>query len=165
MSADRNKRGMWLLVLYLPISGLVIGLLSNFLRLAVPGTGRREFMGVFWTYALRFPNDFSVLRWIAPALGWILLLLMLVALRTRKPILTLVEIRVILLVLIVIFTLLAKTFMTIMIGTAPGSAPELFNEGAKNLIILLFLFVDVDLILVLLASYLRIFKPLKHRLI
>lgn len=164
MSADQNKRGVWLLVLYLPISGLVIGLLSNFLRLAVPVTGRRAFVEVFWTYALRFPSDFSVLRWVAPALGWVLLLLMLVAVRTRKPILTLVEIRVILLVLIVIFTLLVKIFTNIMVN-APGSAPGLFYEERKNLIILLFLFVDVDLILVLLASYLRTFKSLKRRLV
>jgi hypothetical protein len=67
-------------------------------------------------------------------------------------------------VLIVIFTLLAKIFTNI-VGNAPGSTPGPFYEGTKNLIILLFLFVDVDLILVLLASYLRIFKSLRRRLV
>ena len=164
MAPKQNTRGIWLLVFYLPISCAVIGLLSYLMRLPVPVTGRRAFSDVFWAYALRFPSDFSVLRWVAPALGWVLLLLMLVAVRTRKPILTLVEIRVVLLVLIVIVTLVAKIFANL-IGATPGSARGTVYQGTKNLVTLLFLFVDVDLILVLLASYLRIFKPLRRRLI
>jgi len=164
MAVKQNIRGIWLLVLYLPISCAVIGLLSYLMRLPVPVTGRHAFSDVFWAYALRFLSDFSVLRWIAPALGWVLLLLMVVAVRTRKPILTLVEIRVVLLVLIVIVTLLAKIFANI-IGATPGSARGAFYEGTKNLITLLFLFVDVDFILVLLASYLPIFKSLRRRLV
>jgi len=164
MSADQNRRGLWLLVLYLPTSCLVIGLLSNLLRLAVPMTGSQASIEVFWAYALRYPSDFSIVRWIAPALGWGILLLMLISVRTRKPVLTLAEIRVILLVLIVIFTLLAKIFMVVFVKT-PSLPRELLYATTKNPVILLFLFVDIDLILVLLASYLRIFKPLKFRLV
>ena len=147
-------RGVWLLVLYIPVSSIVIGLMSNFLRLAIPAIGRRGFAETFWAYALRFPGDFSPLRWVAPALGWVLLLLMLAAVRTRKPILPLFEIRVILLVLIVLFTLLAKIFTVL----APIAE-------TKDLVVQLLLFMDVDLVLVFLASYLRIFKPLKRRLV
>jgi len=89
---------------------------------------------------------------------------MLIAVRTRKPILTLAEIRIILLVLIVIFTLLADIFMVVFV-TTPRLPGELLYATTKNPVILLFLFVDVDLIVVLLASYLRIFKPLKSRLV
>jgi len=164
MSIGQNRRGLWLLVLYLPTSCLVIGLLSNLLRLAVPLTGSRASIEVFWAYALRYPSDFSIGRWVAPALGWSILLLMLIAVRTRKPILTLAEIRIILLVLIVIFTLLADIFMVVFV-TTPRLPGELLYATTKNPVILLFLFVDVDLIVVLLASYLRIFKPLKSRLV
>ena len=86
MSDGRNKRGIWLLVVYLPISGLLIGLLAFYFRMPVPFTGSRAFADVFWAYALRFPGDFSIQRWVAPALGWLLLLLMLIAVRARKPV-------------------------------------------------------------------------------
>lgn len=164
MSSGQNKRGMWLLVLYLPMSCVIVGFLGNLLRLAVPFSGRQVFIDVFWNYALRFPNDFSILRWVAPALGWLILLLMLVAIRTRKPILTLAEIRIILLVLIVLFTLFAKIFLTVLV-VSPGADPGSYYDRNKNLIVFLFLFVDVDLILVLLASYLPIFNSLRRRLV
>lgn len=162
--SDRNKRGIWLLVIYFPISGLMIGLLGYLLRLPDPATGIWAFTKVFWAYALRFPSNFSVLRWVAPILGWGLLFLMLVAVRTRKSVISLVEIRIVLMVLIVIVTLLAKIFTNIL-AHAPGTSLELYSVGMKNLTVLLFLFVDVDLILVLLASYLRIFKPLNRRFV
>jgi len=164
MVGRRNRRGIWLLVLYLPISGLVIGLVANLSRLPVPATGSRAFGQVFWAHALRFPSDFSILRWIAPILGWGILLLMLVAVRTGKPIISLFEIRIVLLVLIVIVTFLAKIF-TVVLTVAPQSGQGLHSHSSKDLLVLLFLFVDVDLILVLLASYLRIFKPLNRRLV
>jgi len=164
MPDKRNKRGIWILVLYLPISGFVIGLVANLLLLPVPATGSRAFGKVFWVYALRFPSEFSVLRWIAPVLAWLILFLMLVAVRSRKPIISLFAVRVVLLVLIVIVTLLTKIFTTILV-LAPGSAQEPYSSAIKKLVIFLPLFVDVDLILVLATSYLRLFKPLKRRLI
>ncbi len=157
MSDNQNKRGIWLLVLYAPISCLVIGLLSLVMRLAVPATGSRIPAEVFRAYALRFPGDFNVLRWAAPGLSWVFLLLMTVALRSRKPILTLAEIRIVLLVLIIVVTVLANVF-TITAPLAPASAA---GSGTT----LLFLFVDIDLILVFAATFLPHFMPLKRRLI
>jgi hypothetical protein len=165
MSDHHNKRGIWLLVLYAPISCLVIGLLSLVMRLAVPATGSRLPAEVFRAHALRFPEDFSVLRWAALGLGWILLLLMTVALRSRKPIVTLAEIRIVSLVLIVVVTILVNIF-TVTAPLAPasagGSVPHNNSHAGTTL---LFLFVDIDLILVFAATFLPHFKPLKRRLI
>ncbi|MCX6561607.1 MAG: hypothetical protein NTZ26_13965 [Candidatus Aminicenantes bacterium] len=159
-----HRTGNWLLGLYLPTSALLIGLLGNLMRLTVPATGRGGWFEVLWAYALRSPDHFSILRWVAPAIGWLLLLLMIIAARSRKPILTVAEIRIILLVLIVLMTFVAKLFTILIVGE-PASDPGSSHTAMKDLMIQIFLFVDVDLILAYLATYLPIFKALKRRLV
>jgi hypothetical protein len=165
MSVPKNKLRIWPLILYPPISCLIIGLLSNVMRLSVPATGSRAFVDVFWAHALRFPEDFNILRWMTLGIGWIFLLLMVLSLRSRKPIITLAEIRIVLLVLIVVITLLAQVFTVASPLASQSAGGIISSENYKGLTILLFLFIDIDLILVFASTFLSIFKPLKRRLV
>ncbi len=164
MSDKQRKREIWLLVLYAPISCVLIGLMSIVFRMAVPATGSRDPLEVFKAYALRLPDDFNILRWAALGLGWLILLLMIVSLRSRKPVVTVIQVRVIVLVLFIIVTLAVRIF-GIALPLAPTSVSGPLAGGdsdrASNM---LYLFVFMDLFLAAGASHLPLFKPLRHRL-
>jgi len=159
-----SKFLVWPFVVYLPTSALTVGLLATIMRLSVPTSGAEGLLDVFFAYALRFPRDFHIVRWAAPALGLAVLFLLSVSIRSVKPILTLAPIRIFLLILIVLLTVLVKIFSVVvpLIPSGPGTGGTF--EAAAPLTAYLFLFMDVDLCLVFLATFLPIYRGLKKRL-
>ena len=165
MPTASSKFLVWPLVAYLPTSALTVGLLATIMRLGVPPSGAQGFLDVFFAYALRFPRDFNIVRWVAPALGLAVLVLLSVAIRTAKPIITMTQIRIFLLILIALLTILVKIFSVVvpLIPSGPGSDSS-FGTAAP-LTVYLFLFMDIDLCLVFLATYLPVYRGLRKRLV
>lgn len=160
-----RKLLVWPLAIYLPLSASAVGLLATAMRLSAPSSGAHGFFEVFWAYALRFPGDFNFVRWIAPGLGLVILLLLSVAIRSARPIVSLVSIRIVLLTLIALITILVQIF-SVVLPLAPSMAsPNGSFEGTAPLTAYLFLFMDVDLILVFLATFLPAYRGLKNRLV
>ena|GEM_PF-1611421 len=161
MPTSSSKFLVWPLVVYLPTSALTVGLLATIMRLGVPPSGAKGFLDVFFAHALRFPSDFNIDRWAAPALGLAVLLLLSVAIRSVKPIMTPAPIRIFLLTLIGLLTILVKIFSVVLplIPWEPGTSSSF--EAAAPLTAYLFLFMDVDLCLVFLATFLPVYSPLK----
>lgn len=159
-----SKFLVWPLVAYLPASALTVGLLATIMRLGVMApSGAKGFLDVFFAYALRFPRDFNIVRWVAPALGLVVLVLLSVAIRTAKPIITMTQIRIFLLILIALLTILVKIF-SVVIPLIPSGQDSSFGAGAP-LTAYLFLFMDVDLCLVFLATFLPVYRSLGKRLV
>lgn len=156
-----SKFLVWPLVIYLPASALTIGFLATIMRLGVPLSGANGFLDVFFAYALRFPRDFNIVRWVAPALGLAVLVLLSVAIRSVKPIITVAPIRIFLLTLIALFTILVKIFSVVAPLMPSGPWPDGSFETTAPLTAYLFLFMDVDLCLVFLATFLPVYSPLK----
>ncbi len=154
--AARGRRpGRWLLLLaFIPASCGLVGLTANLLKLKALTAESDAFKDVFWSYAVPIPGTLSGLHLPALALGFVALLLLAVMADSKKPVLTLLQVRVILLVLIVLIVLMA------MIGSVMMPLPE--NSVAKGLM-LLFLFAGVDLILVYLLTFLPMFRGMKAR--
>ncbi len=160
-----SKFLVWPLVIYLPTSALTVGFLATIMRLGVPPSGAHGFLDVFLAYALRFPKDFNVARWVAPALGLAVLVLLSVAIRSVKPIITLVPIRIFLLALIVLLTILVKIFSVVVPLIPSGPLAGSSFETAAPLTAYLFLFMDVDFCLVFLATFLPVYRGLRKRLV
>jgi len=156
-----SKFLLWPLVVYLPASALTVGLLATIMRLGVSPAGANGYLDVFFAYALRFPRDFNIVRWVAPALGLAVLVLLSVAIRSVRPIISVVPIRIFLLILIVLLTILVKIFSVVIPLIPSGPWPESSFETAAPLSAYLFLFMDVDLCLVFLATFLPIYSPRK----
>jgi hypothetical protein len=152
---------VWPLAAYLPTSALTVGLLATIMRLSVPPSGAHGFLDVFFAHALRFPGDFNIVRWVAPALGLAVLVLLSVAIRSVKPIITVAPIRIFLLTLIVLLTILVKIFSVVAPLMPSGPWPDGSFETTAPLTAYLFLFMDVDLCLVFLATFLPVYSPLK----
>jgi hypothetical protein len=165
VSTVSSKFLVWPLVVYLPTSALTIGLLATIMRLGVPPSGANGFLDVFFAYALRFPRDFNIVRWVAPALGLAVLVLLSVAIRSVKPIITVVPIRIFLLTLIVLLTILVNIFSVVVPLIPSGPWPDSSFETAAPLTAYLFLFMDVDLCLVFLATFLPVYRGLRKRLV
>ena len=163
MSAPLKKIPIWPVALYPFASCLFVGFVSTWMGLPVPSTGSRAFADVFLAHALRFPGDFDILRWLTLALGWICLLLMALSLRSRKPIVTAAEVRIVLLVLIVVITLIIQVFLVV--GPHPERFGLISREDLFDLTFYTFLFVDCDLILAFVLTFLPVFKPLKRRMV
>ena len=161
-----SKFLVWPLVAYLPTSALTVGLLATIMRLGVVApSGAKGFLDVFFAYALRFPRDFNIVRWVAPALGLVVLVLLSVAIRTAKPIITMVQIRIFLLILIALLTILVKIFSVVLPLTPSGPGADFSFGTAAPLTAYLFLFIDVDLCLVFLATFLPVYRGLRKRLV
>jgi hypothetical protein len=160
-----SKFLVWPLVVYLPTSALTIGLLATTMRLGVPPSGAKGFLDVFFAYALRFPRDFNIVRWVAPALGLAVLVLLSVAIRSARPIITVVPIRIFLITLIVLLTILVKIFSVVVPLIPSGPWADSSFETAAPLTAYLFLFMDVDLCLVFLATFLPVYRGLRKRLV
>ena len=160
-----SKFLVWPLVVYLPTSALTIGLLATMMRLGVAPSGAHGFLDVFFAYALRFPRDFNIVRWVAPALGLAVLVLLSVAIRSARPIITVAPIRIFLLTLIVLLTILVKIFSVVVPLIPSGPWQNSSFETAAPLTAYLFLFMDVDLCLVFLATFLPVYRGLRKRLV
>lgn len=154
-----SKPLIWPVLAFLPASAVTIGLLAWVMLLKVPSAAGREFIDVFISYGLRFPDDPNLLRWVAPALGLVLLILLSVALRSSKPLITVVPVRVLLLTLIAVLTILVKIF-SVVIPLTPSSGVEGRFDAVAPLTAYLFLFIDVDLCLVFLATFLPAYRGL-----
>ena len=165
MPASSSKFLVWPLAAYLPISALTVGLLATIMRLGVPPSGPNGFLDVFFAYALRFPRDFNIVRWVAPGLGLAVLVLLSVAVRSVRPIMTIAPIRIFLLTLIALLTILVKIFSVVVPLIPSGPWPDSSFETAAPLTAYLFLFMDVDLCLVFLATFLPVYRGLKKRLV
>ena len=165
MPKASSKFLLWPLIVYLPASALTVGLLATAMRLQIPSPGGKRFLDVFLTYALRFPNDFNLIRWVAPALGLAVLVLLSLAIRSAKPIITIFPLRVILLTLIALLTILVKVFSVVVPLIPSGAGIDISFETAAPLSAYLFLFVIVDLCLVFLLTFLPVYRGLRKRLV
>lgn len=165
MPTVSSKFLVWPLIVYLPTSALTVGLLATIMRLGVPQSGARGFLDIFFAYALRFPGDFNIVRWVAPALGLAVLVLLSVAIRSGRPIITVVPIRIFLLTLITLLTILVKIFSVVVPLIPSGSSSYSSFGTAAPLTAYLFLFMDVDLCLVFLATFLPVYRSLRKRLV
>ena len=151
----RHKFKLLLLILYVPISCSLIGLLAYYMRCPSPVVGSYPFLDVFWFYANPLNGNFLVVHLPTLVLSLAFLLLMIVSTNMSKPIITIYPIRIILLVLIALITIFVLIFNIV--------TPLLFQ--ARNYYMLLFLYVDVHLILVFLLTFLPLFRKLKTKLV
>lgn len=165
ISTDSSSFLVWPFAVFLPVSALLVGILATLMRLSVPSSGDEGFLDVFVAYALRFPSDFNIIRWAAPALGLAILFLLSIAIRSAWPVVTLVSIRIILLVLIAVITISVKVFSVVLPISPSSVTVEMPFEASASMTAYLFLFIDVDLILVFLATFLPIYRRLNKRLI
>jgi hypothetical protein len=160
-----RKLLIWPPAIYLPVSAAAVGILALAMRLSVPPSGARGLLEVFLAYALRFPGDFNFARWIAPGLGLVVLLFLSVAIRAARPTVSLIPIRIVLLTLVVVLTILVQ-ILSVAAPLAPSAVgPDGAFEAATPQTAYLFLFVDVDLILVFLATFLPAYRDLKKRVV
>lgn len=150
----RHKFKLLLLVLYVPVSCSLIGLLAYYMRCPSPVVGSYPFLDVFLFYATPFFGDFGVVHLPTLLLSLAILLLMVISTDSPKPIITVYPIRIVLLVLIVLITILVVIFNI----TTP-----LLSQREHYM--LLFLYVDVHLILVFLLTFLPIFRKLKTKFV
>ena len=145
----RSIKILLLLVLYVPISCSLIGLLAYQMRSPSPVSGDYVFSDVFWHYANPLNSTYSSVHSLTLVLSIAFLLFMALAVSTSKPIISLFHIRVFLLVLIVLITIIVMIFVVF---------PQYFT---RQDIIRLFLYVDVHLILLMILTYFPIFRKLK----
>ena len=165
MPKASSKFLFWPLIIYLPASALTVGLLATVMRLQQFSSDGKRFLDVFLTYAFRFPKDFNLARGVAPALGLAVLILLSFAIRSARPIVTIVPIRVLLLTLIAVLVILVKIF-SIVVPLIPSAAVSGSTfEIAAPLSVYLFLFVIVDLCLVFLFTFLPVYRGLRKRLV
>ena len=150
----RHKFKLLLLVLYVPVSCSLIGLLAYYMRCPSPVVGSYPFIDVFLFYATPFFGDFGVFHLPALVLSLTVLLLMIISTDSPKPAVTIYPIRIVLSVLIVLITILVVIFNI--------TTPLLFQPEHY---MLLFLFVDIHLILVFLLTFLPLFRKLKTGLV
>jgi hypothetical protein len=142
---------LWV-VLFVPASSLAAGVLAYFMHLSAPVSGGNGFWDVLRGYAPFWPGTYGVRHIPSLLLGIAVLLLLPISQRTRKPVVTLVQIRVILLVLSALLTILVKIFSVLApMGPAAKAAVPLF------------IYADLDLVLVFLMTFLPLYrKPGPH---
>ncbi len=148
------KRGIIksvLVISYFPLSFCLIGLLAYQMRCPSPIEGSYPFKAVFLYYANPLNLRFIGIHLPTLILSFVFLLLMVSYAGTAKPLITLTQIRIILLTLIVIVTVFANILY---VCEGPLFAHE-------YVFMRLFLYVDVDLILLYLLTYIPIFRNLK----
>ena len=151
----RHKFKLLLLVLYVPISCSLIGLLAYYTRCPSPVDGSYPFLDVFWYYANPLNGDFFVVHFPTLVLSLAFLLLMVTSASSRQPIITIYQIRIVLLVLIALITILVVIF----------NVSALLLMEPQYAYMLLFFYVDVHLILVFLLTFLPLFRKLKTKLV
>ena len=132
----------------------MVGLTAYLLKLRALTAESHAFKDVFWSYAIPTAGTLSGLHLPALALGFVALLLLIAMGNSKKPVLTLLQFRIVLLVLIVLIALIAKIALPIMaLSMTEGRvAPELT---------LFALFAGVDLVLVYLLTFLPVFRGMR----
>jgi len=150
----KQKIGLLLLILYIPVSCCLIGILAYYMKSPSIVIGSDSFIDVFWFYANPFNSDFGYIHLLTMMLSLGFLVLMILSKNTSKPIISIFQIRIVLLMLIAVITIFVMIFTVLMPLHIKPQYP-----------ILLFLHVDVDLILVFLLTFLPLFRPMKKKLI
>ena len=143
------RKILLMLVLYIPLSCSLIGLMAYRMRRPSPVSGDYSFIEVFWHYANPFNSTFSSVHLLSLGLSLAFLLFLALALSSSKPVITIFHARIFLLVLIVLITLIVMIFLVVPRRPSPQD------------IIRLFLYVDVHLIILMLLTYLPLFRKLK----
>ncbi|UCE41852.1 MAG: hypothetical protein JSV17_02365 [Candidatus Aminicenantes bacterium] len=146
----RSVKTLLLIILYIPISCSLIGLLAYQMRSPSPVSGAYPFLDVFWHYANPFNSTYSSVHLLTLTLSIAFLFFMALSVSTSKPVISIFHIRIFLLVLIVLITIIVMIFVV--------TGPQFTTPQD---IISLFLYVDVHLILLMLLTYLPIFRKLK----
>jgi hypothetical protein len=149
--SKHQKYALWLLILYIPISCSLIGILAYWMRLPSPVSGKYPFVDVFWNYANPFNRDFISLNLPTMVFSLACLLLMAISVNSPKPVISIFHLRVLLLILIVLVTMFVNVFLV------TGPFVDLKQESSMGL----FLYADIHLILLYLITYLPIFRKLK----
>lgn len=149
-SAKRGSKRIWpylWIVLFIPASSLAAGALAYIMRLSAPISGSHGFWDVLRGYTPFWPGTYGVRHIPSMMLGVAVLLLLAVSQRARKPVFTLFQIRVILLVLLSLLTILAKIFIVLapMDPTTKAATP-------------LLIYADLDLFLVFLMTFLPFYR-------
>jgi len=129
-------------VLFIPVSSLAAGVLAYIMRLPAPGSGGNGFWEVLRGYAPFWPGTYGVRHIPSLILGVAVLLLLAVSQRAPKPVVTMFQVRVILLVLLALLTMLGKILIVVELTrfTAETTAP-------------LFIYAGMDLFLVFLMTF------------
>jgi hypothetical protein len=149
-STVRASRGIlsfiWA-VLFVPASCLAAGVLAYLMRLSAPVSGGNGFWAVLRGYAPFWPGTYGVRHIPSLLLSVAVLLLLPVSQRTHKPVVTLAQIRVILLVLLALLTILVKILSVLApMGPTTRSAVPLF------------IYADLDLFLIFLMTFLPLYR-------
>jgi len=134
-------------VLFIPVSSLAAGVLAYIMRLPAPGSGGNGFWEVLLGYAPFWPGTYGVRHIPSLILGVAVLLLLAVSQRAPKPVVTMFQVRVILLVLLALLTMLGKILIVVELTrfTAETTAP-------------LFIYAGLDLFLVFLMTFLPSYR-------
>jgi hypothetical protein len=146
----RGSKRIWpyiWVVLFIPASSLAAGVLAYIMRLSAPVSGGNGFWDVLRGYAPFWPGTYGVRHIPSLILSVAVLLLLAVSQRAHKPVVTLFQIRVILLVLLALLTILAKIF-TVLAPMGPTT------KAAMPL----FIYADLDLFLVFLMTFLPFYR-------
>jgi hypothetical protein len=136
-------------LVYFPVSFSVIGLLAYHVRFPSPVPGRYPFKQVFLFYANPFKPGYSPVHFYTLIFCSAFLLLLLIRDFRTAPIVTMTQLRIILLVLLTIVTLLVDIFFKTLIGLT-----DFTHEFRRDILLPLFLHVDVHLALLYLWTYL-----------
>jgi len=155
----KPKTRWLLLVAYVPLCCIVIGWLAYVMKLKALPSGGYAFKDVFWSYAVPRPGTPSIFHIPALAIGLFVLVLLISLSYSPKPVMTLFQVRIILLVLIAVLTLLAK------IWSAVGPLAATDGESGYFKLSLFLLFTDIDIVVVFLMTFLPPFRRLKTRLV
>lgn len=134
-------------VLFIPLSSLAAGVLAYIMLLPAPASGAHGFWDLLRGFAPFWPGTYGVRHIPSLTLSLAVLLLLAAPQRTRKPMVTPSQIRVILLVLLALLTVLTKIFsvLTPMDPTTQAAIP-------------LFIYAELDLFLVFLMTFLPAFR-------
>jgi len=145
-----GSKGIWTymwVVLFIPVSSLAAGVLAYIMRLPAPGSGGYGFWAILRGYAPFWPRTYGVRHIPSLILGVAVLLLLAVSQRAPKPVVTMFQVRVILLVLLALLILLGKILIVGELNrfTAETTAP-------------LFIYAGLDLFLVFLMTFLPSYR-------
>ena len=150
----KNRVLRFLLVIaYFPMSLSVIGLLAYHMRCPSPVVGRYPFADVFFFYAhplnLKYIDVHSISLWFS----FLFLVLLASSAGTSKTVVTRMQLRIVLVTLAIVVTHLVDIFFNTLIGLT-----SLAVDTRRDVLIPLFLYLDVHLILLFLYTYLPPFR-------
>ncbi|MGB2907796.1 MAG: hypothetical protein WBB73_11860 [Candidatus Aminicenantaceae bacterium] len=142
-----------LVMAYFPLSLSVIGLLAYHMRCPSPLVGRYPFPDVFLFYAHPLNLKYLAVHSVSLLFSFLFLVLLASAAETARTVLTRMQLRIVLMTLIIVFTILTDIFFNTLIGLS-----SLSINARRDILIPLFLYVDVHLILLFLYTFLPAFR-------